>query len=67
MLLVGNYLGGQLIWPASNVLDDRARIIIQESSLLKGREEQGLNFYLKIKYEDTFIRNKIVLSVTYLK
>lgn len=67
MLLVGNYLAGQLIWPASNVLDDRTRIIIQEINLLKGLEEQGLNFYLKIKYEGTFIRNKILLSLTLFK
>lgn len=66
MLLVGNYLGGQLIWPASNVLDDRIRIVMGESSLLKGREEQSLNFNLKINYEGTFIRNKILLSVTYI-
>ena len=66
LLLVENYLGGQLIWPAFNVLDDRTRIIIQESSLLKGREEQGLNFYLKTKYGDAFIRNTILLSVTYI-
>jgi len=64
VLLVGNYLAGQLIWPASNVLDDRTRIIIQESSLLKGRLE--LLFQNKIRRHIHKKQNVIVTDL-YLK
>jgi hypothetical protein len=49
------------------MLDDGTRIIIQESSLLERREEQGLNFYFKIKYEGTFIKKKCVIGDVCLK